>query len=108
MSLFLPPDAGPCSASLDSIDLVPVAAVLSSAGLTRRKIKKLKAIVRARETQHCGQRAYTSHPFVLCGIPVRRPDKHTLEYSRRNDRFRLRVTDASQKDIACRRQTRAP
>jgi hypothetical protein len=28
---------------------------------------------------------------VLCGIPVRRPAKHTLEYSRPNGRFRLRV-----------------
>lgn len=28
---------------------------------------------------------------MLCGIPIRRPPKHTLEYSRQNGRFRLRV-----------------
>jgi hypothetical protein len=28
---------------------------------------------------------------VLCGIPIRRPAKRTLEYSRQNGRFRLRV-----------------
>jgi hypothetical protein len=28
---------------------------------------------------------------MLCGIPVRRPDGHTLEYSRQNGKFRLRV-----------------
>jgi len=28
---------------------------------------------------------------VLCGIPVRRPHKHSLEYSHQNGRFRLRV-----------------
>jgi len=32
-----------------------------------------------------------ARPFVLCGIPVRRPHHHILEYSRRNGRFRLRV-----------------
>jgi len=37
------------------------------------------------------QRAYAARPFVLCGIPVRRPSKSTLEYSRQNGRFQLRV-----------------
>lgn len=32
-----------------------------------------------------------ARPFGLCGIPVRRPAKSTLEYSRQNGRFRLRV-----------------
>jgi len=61
-------------------------------GITKRKIRKLDAIARAKHPEgHKAQRAYSAKPFVLCGIPVRRPNKHSLEYSRQNGRFRLRV-----------------
>jgi len=61
-------------------------------GITKRKIRKLDAIARANHPEgHKAQRAYSAQPFVLCGIPVRRPHKHSLEYSRLNGRFRLRV-----------------
>lgn len=91
MNLFQPPVSRPLSASSESTELVPVSTVLASAGITKRRIKKLDAIARAREP-HCRQeRAYYSRPFVLCGIPVRRPAKSSLEYSRRNGRFTLRV-----------------
>lgn len=91
MSLFPPPVIRPRSASPELTGLVPVAAVLASAGITKRKIKKLDAIARAREPHRRQQRAYSSRPFVLCGIPVRRPPHHTLEYARQNGKFRLRV-----------------
>ena len=44
-----------------------------------------------RDQRQPRRRAYSARPFVLCGIPVRRPSKSTLEYSRRNGRFGLRV-----------------
>ncbi|HTV54810.1 MAG TPA: replication protein RepA [Terriglobia bacterium] len=80
---------GECSAS----ELQPLTAVLKSAGLTRRRLKKLDAIVQVREQRRDRkpEKAYSARPFVLCGIPVRRPAKHALEYSRQNGRFRLRV-----------------
>ena len=67
--------------------------LLKSAGITRRRLKKLDAIAQAREysSGHKSAKAYSARPFVLCGIPVRRPAKHCLEYSRQNGRFRLRV-----------------
>jgi hypothetical protein len=67
--------------------------VLKSAGLTRRRMKKLDAIAQIHERRHDhkSERAYSARPFVLCGIPVRRPAKNNLEYSRQNGRFRLRV-----------------
>ena len=71
---------------------VPVKAVLSGMGITKRKIRKLDAIARANHPEgHRVQRTYSARPFVLCGIPVRRPHQHSLEYSRQNGRFRLRV-----------------
>lgn len=61
-------------------------------GITKRKIRKLDAIARANHPAvDKTQRVYSARPFVLCGIPVRRPHKHILEYSRQNGRFRLRV-----------------
>ncbi len=67
--------------------------ILKSAGLTRRRVKRLDAIaqIHERRRDHKTDKAYSARPFVLCGIPVRRPAKHVLEYSRQNGRFRLRV-----------------
>ena len=71
--------------------LVPVGSVFPALGITKRKIKKLDAILHARDPDARPQHAFSARPFVLCGIPIRRPLKHTLEYSRQNGKFRLRV-----------------
>jgi hypothetical protein len=85
---FHTPTLGQPAAGLESISTL-----LKSAGITRRRLKKLDAIaeVHERRRDHKTERAYSARPFVLCGIPVRRPAKSTLEYSRQNGRFRLRV-----------------
>ncbi len=79
--------------ALNSTAPPSVASAFAAIGITKRKIKKLDAIAQIRERRHDHQpeRAFSAPPFVLCGIPVRRPAKHTLEYSRQNGRFRLRV-----------------
>lgn len=64
---------------------------LAQIGITKRRLKKLDAIMAAREDPHQHQKAYSARPFVLCGIPVRRPSRSTLDYARQNGRFRLRV-----------------
>jgi Plasmid encoded RepA protein len=93
MNLFSPRATQvPQQGSRDSSIAVPVKSVLSSMGITKRKSRKLDAVARAKHPEgHKTQRAYSARPFVLCGIPVRRPQKHSLEYSRQNGRFRLRV-----------------
>lgn len=90
-NLPVPLPAAPFERS--SVGLESVSALLKSAGITRRRIKKLDAIaeVQQRRCDAKTEKAYSARPFVLCGIPVRRPAKHTLEYSRQNGRFRLRV-----------------
>ena len=81
MTANAPGSAGPLS----------VSSALATIGISGRRIKKLDAIVQAHDPQRSHQRAYTARPFVLCGIPVRRPDGRALEYSRQNGKFRLRV-----------------
>jgi hypothetical protein len=73
--------------------LQPTSDILKSVGITRRRIKKLDAIAEIHERRHDDktEKAYSARPFVLCGIPVRRPGKSSLEYSRQNGRYRLRV-----------------
>ena len=83
------PSATPCDQFHSAAAVVDGA--LPQLGLTARKLKKVDAIIAARDELRKHQRAYSARPFVLCGIPVRRPPKSTLEYSRQNGRFQLRV-----------------
>lgn len=89
LPILTPPRSGERPAT----ELEPVSALLKPAGITQRRLRKLDAIAQIHEqrSDHKSEKAYSARPFVLCGIPVRRPAKHTLEYSRQNGRFRLRV-----------------
>jgi hypothetical protein len=48
-------------------------------------------LVRLRREQHAQVLGYSSRPFVLCGLPVRRPPAGTLVHTRRNGKFVLEV-----------------
>ncbi len=92
MTLFAPVPLTNPHGHPDSSIAVPVGTVLSGIGITKRKIRKLDAIAQVHSSDgRQNPRAFSARPFVLCGIPVRRPHKHSLEYSRQNGRFRLRV-----------------
>jgi hypothetical protein len=49
-------------------------------------------MVRMKRETRCQSLGYASRPFVLCGLPVKRPPVGTLIHERRNGRFRLQVT----------------
>jgi hypothetical protein len=92
MNRFAPGSPIPSQDRRDSSVAVPIKSVLSGMGIIKRKGRKLDAIARVKHPEgHKAQRAYSARPFVLCGIPVRRPHNHSLEYSRQNGRFRLRA-----------------
>jgi hypothetical protein len=93
MTPSLPFTFPPRPSGNSTTDFESASAILKSAGITRRRIKKLDAFAEAHERRRDAKtkKAYSARPFVLCGIPVRRPAKHILEYSRQNGRFRLRV-----------------
>ncbi|QOY92132.1 replication protein RepA [Paludibaculum fermentans] len=62
--------------------------------VSKRRLRQVESIqlVRERretETQNLG---FSSRPFVLCGLPVKRPPTGCLLHERRNGRFVLQVT----------------
>ena len=67
---------------------------LPSLGVTKFRLKQLQAINLIREERESGKQelACSARPIVLCGIPLRRPPKDQLTYTRRNGKFFLDIT----------------
>src|SRR5215467_4280153 len=68
--------------------------LLPQSGITQRTLKRLEVIQLVREQREAGKQelAYNARPFVLCGIPLRRPPQEQLTYARHNGRFLLEIT----------------
>jgi hypothetical protein len=76
-----------------------------SGKLTRREItvmspqlhKKIKGVELVRAAREEGRQdiGFNSRPFVLCGLPIRRPAAGVREYARVNGRFSLRIGTTS-------------
>jgi hypothetical protein len=64
-----------------------------SLGVTKFRLRQLEAVTLIPEERENGQQqlAYNARPFVLCGIPLRRPPPTQLIHSRRNGRFFLDI-----------------
>ncbi|MGH9402319.1 MAG: replication protein RepA [Terriglobia bacterium] len=79
--------SAPCSspASIQSI--------LPAMGITQRRLKQIEAIQLVREHREQGKQdlAFNARPFVLCGLPLRRPPSDQLTHTRRNGKFFLQV-----------------
>lgn len=77
--------------------LVPIGTVanvvLPSFGITKRRLKQVESIVLIREQRASGHQelAFNARPFVLCGLPLRRPSSTELVHRRRNGKFFLHV-----------------
>jgi Plasmid encoded RepA protein len=71
-----------------------VRSILPSIGISKFRLKQLQAISLIREERDAANQklAYNARPFVLCGIPLRRPPQQQLTYSRRNGKFFLEIT----------------
>jgi hypothetical protein len=56
-------------------------------------MKQVKSILLIREQRENGNQdlAFQARPFVLCGLPLRRPSLAQLSYTRRNGRFFLQI-----------------
>jgi hypothetical protein len=74
--------------------LTTVGYLLPQIGLTKQTFKKLEAIQLIRDQRETGKQglAYNARPFVLCGIPLRRPPSDQLTYLRHNGKFSLEIT----------------
>ena len=62
--------------------------------ISKRTARKLKSVecVRLKREGACQNLGYSSRPFVLCGLPVKRPIPGCLLHERRNGPFVLQVT----------------
>ena len=62
--------------------------------ISKQKVRQAEAVQMVREKREtAGQNVgFASRPFVLCGLPVKRPAFGTLLHERRNGKFVLQVT----------------
>jgi hypothetical protein len=62
--------------------------------LSKRKLNKVESIECVRLKREIAQQnfGFSSRPFVLCGLPVKRPAQGSLLHERRNGHFVLQIT----------------
>jgi hypothetical protein len=62
--------------------------------VSKRKLRQAEAIqlVRLKRESVSQNLGFASRPFVLCGLPIKRPAKGVLLHERRNGQFLLQVT----------------
>lgn len=62
--------------------------------ISQRRSRKLAGfqVVTMKREEGRQELAFNSRPFVLCGLPIRRPPRSMLEYTRQNGRFFLNIT----------------
>lgn len=62
--------------------------------VSKQKFRQSEGIylVRERRESQCQSLGFTSRPFVLCGLPIRRPPANQLLFERRNGQFTFQIT----------------
>jgi len=72
---------------------VPVRQILPQIGITSKRARRLDSILLIREQRQQGKQeiGFNARPFVLCGLPLRRPPSTQLSHTRRNGKFFLQV-----------------
>jgi hypothetical protein len=62
--------------------------------VSKQKLKKAEGICLVREKRETAAQTlgFTARPFVLCGLPIRRPPEGQLLFERRNGHFTLQIT----------------
>lgn len=62
--------------------------------ISKRRLRKVESIecVRLKRESARQNLGFASRPFVLCGLPVRRPPRNSVLHERRNGQFVLQVT----------------
>ena len=77
----------------NSNNFLSLSSTLPEIGVTKQTLKKLEAIqmVREQREHHKQDIAYHARPFVLCGIPLRRPPVDHITHARRNGNYALDI-----------------
>ncbi len=91
--LFSLKDSPDSTGNFGTANAVPLQSVARSIGITKRRFKQVESICLIREQRAAGRQelAFNARPFVLCGLPLRRPPSTQLSHTRRNGKFFLQV-----------------
>ena len=78
---------------LSDPSVAQVGEILPRLGITKRRFKQVESICLVREQRVSGRQelAFNARPFVLCGLPLRRPLKDQLTHSRHSGKFFLQI-----------------
>ncbi|MBC7924483.1 MAG: replication initiator protein A [Bryobacteraceae bacterium] len=81
------------STSLERVDLL-LQEFAPELKISKQKLRQAEAVSMVRSRREAGEQnlGFASRPFVLCGLPVKRPSRGALVHERRNGRFMLQVT----------------
>jgi hypothetical protein len=62
--------------------------------VSKQKLRRAEGscIVRLKRTEGKQNLGFSSRPFVLCGLPIRKPPRNEMLYERRNGNFVLQIT----------------
>jgi Plasmid encoded RepA protein len=87
-------ERAPATFANGPLSLDPFQSALPSLRITKRRLKRVEAIrlVREQRDNRSQEVSYNARPFVLCGLPLRRPPADQLVYTRRNGSFVLEIT----------------
>jgi hypothetical protein len=87
------PGHAPEPPAVSSSSFATIAKILPSVGISQQRFRQLESICLIREQRASGRQelAFNARPFVLCGLPLRRPPPNQLTHTRRNEKFFLQV-----------------
>ena len=87
------PDSGTRHSCFESSGSI-IRRVAADLVISKRKLRQIETVemVRAKREAAKQNLGFASRPFVLCGLPVKRPPKGSLIHQRRNGQFLLQVT----------------
>jgi len=91
-SIYLHPDRPAATAGLEKADQILERTEFTR--LSKQKLRKLEAVecVRLKRESARQNLGFASRPFILCGLPVKKPAVGILLHERRNGQFLLQVT----------------
>jgi hypothetical protein len=89
-----PPNVGSLERVKSIVSDLPGESAISRIVVSKAKLRQAEVVqlVRLKRETSSPTLGFSSRPFVLCGLPVKRPAKGVLLHERRNGQFLLQVT----------------
>jgi hypothetical protein len=75
-------------------EILPAIAQAKGIVISKQRLRQMDGmeLVRLKRDEGRQTLGFSSRPFVLCGLPIRKPPAGVLLHERRNGRFRLQIT----------------